>query len=164
MNKQRVEPSLVSFKATVLLRLEQAKIPASNLTGCTVTELKLLKTVQNVDHLPEVYRDFMLLMGKKATDVFPWDFEWQFDYVTDMKSLAIERVEGMEDDLRLPSDTFVFLSRYQDDFSFFLTRDKNDDPLVYSYFGDGKFTDALNQPLSSFLLTFIDSMLKPPAM
>jgi hypothetical protein len=91
--------------------------------GCTEEEVESIRLAQGVDYLPELYRQFMLEMGKSTAGLIP---------ANDPCDLSFPEVLSFQND-GLPEDCFVFLVDSQGDmFWFFRTVDNYDNPMLYA--------------------------------
>lgn len=110
----------------------------SQFKGMTEQEIEEVRIAQRVEYLPEIYRQFLLHMGRGAGRLFQ-GLDYTYSDLLDIKEAAIEF--GAEDDppFELPEDAFVFRSDQGVQFLYFHTIGKEDDPAVYSYVeGDRK--------------------------
>lgn len=105
--------------------------------GFTEKQVDSLRRAQKVDTLPEIYRQFLLVMGKSPGGFF----EGANGSFEALKATKKDLIKTLKDNLideiptpRLPSHVFVFLSYQGVDYFFFETG--HDDPAVY-YYNDG---------------------------
>lgn len=100
--------------------------------GCAEVEIETLMTNQGVTFLPELYRQFLLTLGKQSGLLFQGT-DAQYKYLMGMKEAAVELLQENGNPFDLPADAFVFRMHQGYIFFYFLTADKNEDPPIYRY-------------------------------
>ncbi|MBZ0319372.1 MAG: SMI1/KNR4 family protein [Anaerolineae bacterium] len=100
--------------------------------GCTEAEIEILMTNQGVTFLPELYRQFLLTLGKQSGLLFQGT-DAQYKYLMGMKEAAVELLQENGKPFALPADAFVFRMHQGYTFFYFLTGDKNENPPIYRY-------------------------------
>ncbi|MEZ6137637.1 MAG: SMI1/KNR4 family protein [Pirellulaceae bacterium] len=123
-------------------RLIDSKLAsAETLQGCTASELDEIELTLN-RVLPNVYKDVMSILGHRAGQ-----FMSDIDFVFPQLLLLRERAEAAmkQYNSALPENTFVFATRYGEQFFFFYL-DNNQDPAVFRWYDDApeKFTRVSN--------------------
>ncbi|HEX3052876.1 MAG TPA: SMI1/KNR4 family protein [Aggregatilineaceae bacterium] len=129
----------------------------NKLEGCTAKELEELRETQNVERLPEVYRQFMLLMGKQGIGEVLGAFgEFTVQQASEFKRNLIMKLDRVK--VLYPNDIFVFFEGYrQDRFYFFRTKDEGEkDPIIYCYFDGSDYFRKMSDTLSQFILQELD--------
>lgn len=90
--------------------------------GCTEEEVESIRLAQDVDFLPELYRQFMLEMGQSTAGLIPTNDAGDFEF----PEVLLFQNDG------LPESAFVFLVDPNGDwFWFFSTAENEDDPMLY---------------------------------
>lgn len=102
------------------------------IVGCTEAEIETLMTDQGVTFLPELYRQFLLTLGKQSGLLFQGT-DAQYKYLMGMKEAAVELLEENGNPFALPAEAFVFRMHQGYIFFYFLTTDKNENPPIYRY-------------------------------
>ncbi len=77
------------------------------IVGCTEAEIETLMTDQGVTFLPELYRQFLLILGKQSGLLFQGT-DAQYKYLMGMKEAAVELLQENGKPFDLPADAFVF--------------------------------------------------------
>lgn len=102
------------------------------IVGCTEAEIETLMTDQGITFLPELYRQFLLILGKQSGLLFQGT-DAQYKYLMGMKEAAVELLQENGNPFDLPSDAFVFRMHQGYEFLYFLTADKHENPPIYRY-------------------------------
>lgn len=123
--------------------------------GCIDAEIEILRTAQQVDFLPDIYCQYLKIMGHQAGGIL---FRGGDRLLQTSKQVLQRVLDDIDNSPLLSPNAFIFLS-YQDvDFFFFIAEKANDDPPVY-YYGEGD-TDFLK--VSDHLSTgFLDQAFDP---
>jgi hypothetical protein len=99
--------------------------------GCSDEEIEAVKTLQNIDFIPETYRQYLRVMGHENGNVVFRSINCTW---TDLKRLkqAVQSFLAVEDKtITLPTDALVFFFSHGTEFYFFPTAEHHDDPPVY---------------------------------
>lgn len=80
---------------------------AKDIEGCTEEEIAILCEKQKVSFLPEVYRQFLLYLGKGAGDLYK-GIDAYYKILIHLKDEVPEILEFDESSWVLPDDAFVF--------------------------------------------------------
>ncbi|MEP7284747.1 MAG: SMI1/KNR4 family protein [Chloroflexota bacterium] len=126
--------------------------------GCSPQEINEMKARQGVNYLPDLYVEYLLVLGKEAGNL---DVGSSCFYPTllELKGSAVNLLEENEFPFLLPDDAFVFFMHQGYQFLYFLTKDKLEDPPVFYYIEDPDLRSLMPQRkhehLSEFLTYFI---------
>lgn len=128
---------------------------SSDLAGCSEADIEAIQLGQNVNFIPEVYRQFLLEMGYNA-GWFWRGSDFTCDTVPQFKDGVNLQLENEERSFRIPGDAIVFLGHQGTVFYYFHTAEKDDDPPVYMFGDDVEEPVQLNSHLSEFFLQSVD--------
>lgn len=131
------------------------------IVGCLEAEINELQRKQEVVYLPELYKDFLRIMGKTTSRMLPLVSELQYQHLLTGKKVAQNILKADNIGLSLPVDAFVFLIHQGDAFSFFETKDRVEDPQVYTYQGESDQFEKTYEKLSACLFEMIDGPRHP---
>ena len=131
------------------------------IVGCTDAEIEQLQAAQGVDYLPELYREFMRQLGHEDGGLGKFlEADLSCSHVLTFKSaqngycLPLLRVFGVD------KEAFVFYSDNTNFLYFFDTRDRSDDPVVFSIHENSGIGDPHVKvkwgSLSSILVDFVE--------
>ncbi len=134
--------------------------------GCTDDEINQMMTAQQVTQLPEVYRQFLLRMGKGESGIFHDHIDETYPALLDLKAEALFYLENeaqlipvnANSRYTLPADAFVFSGRLSEQFYYFLMDNLGEDADVF-YLGPNE-TDKHPKQLSIFLLKLCEDRLR----
>jgi len=133
--------SLIDLLIQNLVDLKVTKL--SEISGCSSEEVMELQKRQGVVFIPEIYKEFLVKMGKGAGS-FLQHVECFYPDLLHLK--AEVKTEILREDrtiFRLPEDVFVFMVNQSYEFFYFHTNAKESDPPVYHYIeGDGASRDV----------------------
>lgn len=109
--------------------------------GCTDEELESLES--KYGHLPESYRQIMLLVGRRAGKLVDRrEFDFYIDQVIDLnKWWRSTENDDEEDSFELPENIFFISSRYGDHCNFVLTNQDQHDSPVYRWHEDDSVSE-----------------------
>lgn len=116
--------------------------------GCTESEIAQIMKMQGVSRIPLLYKQFLLLMGRKGgrlqsvLDLF-------YPTLLELKKLASDSLEFDGSPFQLPSDAFVFATHLTHLYYYFSTAD-GDDPPVYGFEEFDKAPRLIDDRLSKF--------------
>jgi hypothetical protein len=113
-----------------LIALEVAE--PHEIIGCTEAELETLMASQGIHFLPELYQEFLLMMGKQA-GLLHQGTDARYKYLLNIKEAALELLQENDNPFELPADAFVFQMHQGYEFFYFLTGDKSQNPPIYRY-------------------------------
>lgn len=102
------------------------------IVGCAEAEIETLMANQGVTFLPELYRQFLLTLGKQSGLLFQGT-DAQYKYLMGMKEAAVELLQENGNPFALPADAYVFRMHQGYTFFYFLTADKHENPPIYRY-------------------------------
>lgn len=108
-----------------------AKLTSSSFYGCSEEILNEAIKEQNVTHLPEAYRKFMLAFGTKFDNILGDSCSCYMLQEGGFKEVLIYELKKIE--ITLPDDAFVFYCHDGYVWYFFRTKDNIDDPPIYCY-------------------------------
>jgi hypothetical protein len=142
---------------------EIERILSSAFIGYTDEEIEKLLTAQKVEYLPNIYRQYLQVMGHQAGGILFQGGDKSYRQLQASKQ-AIRRVlEEVPDSPALPPDVFIFLSYQGVDFFLFVAEKSNDDPPVY-YYGEGDITFLkVSDYLSTWFFTQAADLLRYPS-
>ncbi|MBN1311757.1 MAG: SMI1/KNR4 family protein [Anaerolineae bacterium] len=134
------------------LRLREAlaapRLRTASFYGCTEADLETLRKAQEVECLPEVYRQVMLAVGGYGLSRI---LDGYADFGKNVQEMKWYTKEFRDDALDYPPDLFLFMGHDQGTgCRFFRTAGCPDDPPVYGYWEDGayhKLADSLTDYL-----------------
>ena len=137
---QKLYDMLIKCKLNTLFPIE----------GCSEDEIEMVRLRQKVDFLPQVYREFLGVMGRHGGDLFLGS-DFSIRSVTTLKDDVIHDLKRFRRKFRVPKDAVIFLDHggYAD--WYFHTEDRNDDPPVYLYSGEHDSAEKIADHLSEFL-------------
>ncbi|GEM_PF-6681077 len=101
-----------------------------NFEGCSLEEVIELMHIQNVEHLPNLYKVFLLEFGKNNGGIIEVD---GYHQLKNVKRYLIHLLYSEGNIITLPDNVFVFFNNSGTCLDFFYTHDVNDDPPVYRY-------------------------------
>jgi len=109
--------------------------------GMSTSEIEEVMHAQEVDFLPQSYREYLETMGKQ-TILFQGE-DAAYGALLRMKKASILVLDDNkpEEDFR---STFVFLSHQWHSFALFFTDEKSEDPQIYWRSDDGEVHDGRN--------------------
>lgn len=113
-----------------LITLEVAE--SHEIIGCTEVEIETLMANQWVHFLPELYREFLSMMGKQA-GLLHQGTDARYEYLLDIKEAALGLLQENNNPFELPADAFIFQMHQGYEFFYFLTADRNQNPSIYRY-------------------------------
>jgi len=119
------------------------------LEGCTEEQIDEIKVKQRVNFLPEIYRQFLLWMGRNAGDLYLGS-DYTCNRLLHLKDEANSDFERFGHTFRFADDVFVFMSHGGYVYWYFDTKDKNDDPSVYMYHESNRVSVKVDEHLSQF--------------
>lgn len=96
--------------------------------GCTDEEIASIMKEQGVTFLPEVYRSFLREMGWHMGGRPLDDLDYNREHLRYIKEYAMD--DGPED-LAIPDDAFIFISRHTGEYCYFRTYQQEENPPVY---------------------------------
>jgi hypothetical protein len=111
------------------------------LIGCKLDEIIKLEEFIGAP-LPKAYREFLIIMGKKAGKLFMGS-NYYYSEVFKLRQSALELLEFNKFTIPLPENAFVFLMHQGYQFLFFLL-DDSENPIVY-YYSEGNKQVEFNQ-------------------
>jgi hypothetical protein len=94
--------------------------------GCSEDELKTLSSEQNLNYIPDLYRQLMLVMGRSGVEIL-FDGDCTFTVVKNLKKIIKQNPHVAP---HIPDDALVFISD-PGGFFFLPTNKQEDDPAVY---------------------------------
>lgn len=152
-----------NFFVDKLLRAKLAS--AETIEGCSEKELVDIEKQFGIK-LPQFYRTYMTILGKKSGD-FLSECGMFYPDVLLNKERALTLLEN-NTDFRLKDSDFVFLERYGYQFFYFETSEGNANPPVFRYTERSEnpilladsFTEAMELALSEYLAV-IENPLTP---
>jgi hypothetical protein len=127
--------------------------------GCTVKDIEILLSSQNVERLPKIYVDFMKIAGK-SDDIISIGSDMSFPEVKNLKNALIELLKEEWPEASLEKDVYVFFSHGGYQFAFFKTIENMEDPKVYYYIFDKKEFVLIYDSFSKWLTAMVDGHLK----
>lgn len=119
--------------------------------GCDCEEIEQIMREQHVDFLPELYRRFLIMMGRGIPNVFRGS-DYTCRHLGRAKQAALEGIADNNPSLDFPEDAFVFISHQGYSFFYFRTADRNEDPEIYALINDGLSYQKVADKLSEFFL------------
>lgn len=111
---------------------------SSDIQGCTKNEINHIIEGQGVSSLPNLYEEFMLLMGRQC--IFFERQYYAYPYVPNFKLEARDflafwrKIKPLT--FELPDNAFVFFSSDGASYWYFNTNPCNDDPPIYCFWED----------------------------
>ena len=123
-----------------------SKIP---LEGCNIRDIEEVMEAQSIFYLPEIYKDFLLIVGKSSGGWFLGS-DVSIRFLRGVKESFKEELEwnnAWDDNYK---NIFIFMGHQGYVFYFFYTNKKEIDPIVYRYM-EGVVKSCEIQ-LSEFLL------------
>lgn len=140
-------------------RLAQGEnISLEAFVGCTNDEIDSILAQQKVNVIPELYRWFLLLMGKQAGSLFGGSRNF-YPELPDLKNEANDILEDCGWPFHLPENAFVFGTHQGYQFLFFVVENQFDDPPVYWYLEQEIGPKVIHEHLSIFFERVIDERL-----
>jgi hypothetical protein len=143
-----------NFKQLLLKEIEFRKVKfpiyrRHKILGCTNDEIIGLMKDQNVDYLPQIYKDFLLTMGQNQGHWFVGS-RINIKRIRGLKKEFItkKKQDNLWDDKL--SDIFVFMNHQGYVDYFFHTASQEPDPIVFVSI-EGEISEC-QFPLSEFLL------------
>jgi hypothetical protein len=131
--------------------------------GCVEEELEELKLAQKVQYLPQVYRQFMLEMGRTSGGLHRVDGEFRYPFVKDFKPDGLPPI-WLPEDFELPDDIFVFVTDKDAFALYFHTKAEEDDPIVYNVHHTGSDASGVAimsyDKMSKFLHKWVEDLLQ----
>lgn len=100
----------------------------SKFKGCTDDEIEEVKEFQNIQYIPQAYRDLLQIMGKSGLSWIAMG-EANWDLLKKIKGSFESHMQWRG--YKYPADLLVFFAE-MDVYYFVRTRDQHDDPPVYS--------------------------------
>jgi hypothetical protein len=79
---------------------------SENFTGCTEEEIQHLMDVQQVEKIPKLYYDFLILMGKRPYPLMVGT-DWSYKHLLEIKEWSIELIQEEGEDPSLLDDALV---------------------------------------------------------
>jgi SMI1 / KNR4 family (SUKH-1) len=116
--------------------IESSLAMPSQIKGCTEEEIIFLEHKYNII-LPDSYKLFLRIFGHGHGHYMMEDLDILYDRILSITDFVNTRVftERNKPDM-LPSNIFVFASRYREQFFFFDTDLDEEDPPYYYYYWD----------------------------
>lgn len=137
--KQHYQEHIEKMKAVndgTFMTLHYKMAYHGNFEGMSDAEIEQVRTAQNVNHLPQVYVDFLRTMGHQAGGIFTGCSVSLRELLILKKALLNMMAQNRGIDLKipqLPDTAFIFLCIQGVDFFFFDTASGQDDPPVQYY-------------------------------
>lgn len=136
------------------IRAQIEELQSRHLVGqfvpCSKEEVQALEN-QLGQTLPAAYREFLLLMGRKAGGLF-WGTNWLYEDLELMQEDAVELMRHDKFPVILPPDAFVFLMHQRYQFMFFRLTEGDDPPVYYYIESDDEISLKIHAPRYSILL------------
>ena len=136
-------------------------VDLSRVKGCSLQELEQIKIQQGIQQLPELYEDFLRVMGRGDGGLYSGS-SCVYPELLSLKKDAEMLLAANDHPFKLPYDACVFWMHQGYQFVYFLTAEPNDDPPVYYYTEDTEIMPPDQAPrrewehLSEFLTMFIE--------
>ena len=119
-----------------------------DIKGCTTEEIEQIRQAQNVERLPEIYRQFLLYMGQGSGRLFA-SCDYTYGRLQSMKQELEHQIRVNHAQL-LPPEAFVFLYDTADIYYWFCTNAGDDPPVFYHEDGHSDFV-KIAESLTIFL-------------
>jgi hypothetical protein len=117
--------------------------------GCSEAEIAELERRFDLK-FPAAFRAFLEVMGKRHGALFA-DSQCSLAEFDDIARRAEDLLDETDDQVRLPSRSFVFLLRDNYQFCFLSTRGGADDPAVFQYTEGDHETEQIAPSFTAFL-------------
>ena len=119
------------IRQVVLQILEHGHATPETIQGCSMEEVAKVESKFQI-HLPRMYREFLLVMGRRAGDFYR-GADLFFPLVLELREWAEELLTEDGSQTSLPQESFVFLMDQGYQFMFFLLEGSAEDPAVWHY-------------------------------
>ncbi len=155
--KQHYQEHIGKMKATndgTFMSLHYKIAYHGNFGGMSDAEIDQVRVAQTVDHLPQIYVDFLRVMGHQAGGIFAGCSVSLGELLILKKALLNMMAQNRGINLtipHLPEGAFVFLCIQGVDFFFFDTASGEDDPPVLYYMDSLSRFYPVAETLSSWL-------------
>lgn len=143
--------------------------------GCSEDEIREEMNVQNIERIPEVYRQFLMVMGKQPA-YFLIGIDATYAWLKHIKNSFYSLIEKDNRKLRaenkpivtVTDDVFVFFSQQSHSFIFFYTNNEEENPPVYRYINyideeeeDFKYgeIEKISESLSDWFYAYANAIL-----
>jgi hypothetical protein len=134
----------MSFIEQIMKDLIELGNKSEEIEGCTDEEIEEIRRVQGVERLPELYVEYLRLMGRYPGDLFRGS-EVNYRCLTSVvegegnfKERAVALLkEWAVENFELPEDAFIFIWHQSYIFLYFDTKASDYDPKTH-YYSEGK--------------------------
>lgn len=143
-------------------------VPEDMVIGCSDKQINTLMEMQQVEWLPDVYKEYLRVFGIYAEPALSGNAELiYYHQLLGIKDRIVERLENREQRLKnqehfsftMPDDAFLFsICDQLYYFHYFLTSTRSDNPIVYAFSTvDGP---ASLGPLEQYLEQFLSDAIE----
>lgn len=124
------------------------------LEGCSDKQIEQVKQQQGVDDLPRVYVEFLKQVGCCGGHLFSRGI-YCYPLLGKLKENASDRIEH-DFDMFIGKTNFVFVSFDNDIVYWFDTKDKHDDPPIYTWIWHNKQVIQAYASFTALIISAID--------
>jgi hypothetical protein len=137
--------------------VEAGIVDDTKMRGCSLEEIEQLRQKYFKEHpVPEVYRQFLLLVGHLSGGDFLSDWSYRYNSLDSIQQEAKSSMQINEIDV--PDDAFFFIAMEGTNYWYFRASEKEDDPSVYQYI-QGEEPALVTDELSDFLESLVSYSL-----
>ncbi len=122
-----------------------------NMSGCSKSEIKRIEEKYGYC-LPEIYREFLLKMVRKAGNFYRGTDIFYGQEITGFNNYLREILKYDKSEFVLPENAFVF-AHHQGYIYFFFYVTESENPSVYGYMEEDLLPKKISESFSEFLLT-----------
>jgi hypothetical protein len=123
---------------------------AGKVEGCSEQEIEEIRLAQRVDRLPNIYRQFLAVMGREDGRLF-LGTDVCYPEILEAKGAVAGLLHINGNPFPFPEDAVVFSVHQGYHITYFQTSNNEDDPAVYSYLEGDSEPDLAANHLSTFL-------------
>ncbi len=140
---------------SLISRLRETELSSlAGFEGCSEDQISQVAQAQGIETLPEVYRDILSLMGRRAGR-FLVGSEAYYPEIMGLRSAAESLLRENRVPYCLPANAFVFLMHQGYFFCYFLCGG-TDDPAVYYYCEGDVAPKEADATLSAYFLKMVE--------
>ena len=121
------------------------------MSGCSKGEIRRIEEIYDF-RLPEIYREFLLKMGRGAGDFYRGTDMFYGQEITEFNSYLREILEDDKSEFTLPGNAFVF-AHHQGYIYYFFYVTEGENPAVYGYMEGDLLPRKIDESFSEFLLS-----------